>query len=118
MLAWDVATVLAVLGAIGAALRWFLGWLDGRATKKHARAIELENLRHSHAKAIEDEKTSLALRIETMQTVFLDALKKIQADADAKLDRHRTEHLADTKLFAQTLAAQGRSKESSAPSSR
>lgn len=102
MQTWDIATLLAVLGAVGGGLRWFFGWLDRRAENKR-----------KHEKELEAAKAALLDRSETMQRAFLDALRKIQTDADEKYERHRAEHLADTKLFAATLAARERKRDPS-----
>lgn len=126
---WHIAALFTALGLVGGGLRWFFGWLDGRARVRHERALELEQkrqddaieleaTRHKHAQEIETAKATLATRIETMQNVFLDALRKIQADADEKYERHRAEHLADAKLFAATLAAKERKRDTESPSSR
>lgn len=91
---WDIAALLGILGAVGGGLRWFFGWLDRRAEDKHRRAMELESA-----------KAALATRVEAIEDKYL-----------AVIERHRTEHLADTKLFATTLAALKRTK-SDPPSS-
>ncbi len=65
-------------------------------------------------------------RIREMQAEFLKALQDLQvrheqerAGLQDRLERHRTEHLADTKLFAEKMGEVARLlRQSSPPSSR
>lgn len=102
---WHVAALLATLTAVGGGLRWFFGWLDRRAETRHKRALELEEAKANHALAIEKARLEVATKLEALAKTFLEVN-----------ERHRNEHLADTKLFATTVAALKRSK-SEPPSS-
>lgn len=86
---WHIAALLGVLTAVGGGLRWFFGWLDGRARIRHERALELEDKRLENAKEIEADKAALALRIEKMQENFLNAeqalLQRLDDEREARL---------------------------------
>ncbi len=74
-----LAAALPVLGLIGGGIRWLLTWYLNRT--------------EAHDKAMAD-------RFEKMQTLFMTELEKLETEKE----RHRTEHLIDTKTYAASLA--------------
>lgn len=70
-----------------------MAWAERQAKDRRAHEAKL-------AQAREDWETALTTRLETMQSAFLQALQ----ERDQKLERHRTEHLEDTRRYASTLA--------------
>lgn len=107
-MSWEpIAAMIATgLGMIGGGVRWILTWYLSRK---------------------EAHELLMAQRFQTMQDRFLAALEarelanEKERDADReKLERHRTEHLSDTKAYAQSLAEVTRllqRRESSRPGS-
>ncbi len=102
---WHVAALLGTLTAVGGGLRWFFGWLDRRAQAKREHEEKLQRTQHEH-------ETAIVAAIEKLESKFADALKEARAESE----RHRTEHLADARLFAQTLASMQRAKDSQSSS--
>lgn len=80
-MSWEaiLAAAATVLGMIGAGIRWVLTWYLSRK---------------------EAHDLLMAARFQGMQDRFLLALE----ENDSKLERHRIEHLTDTKAYAQSLA--------------
>lgn len=87
------ATVMAVLGLLGAGVRYWMAWAERLADRRRAHELALAQER-------QEWEDSLTTRLEAMQAGFLEAL----TERDAKLDRHRSEHLDDTRKYASTLA--------------
>jgi hypothetical protein len=84
---------MAVLATVGAGLRYWMSWTERQADKRREHETKMAQDR-------EEWETTLTARLEAMQTTFLGALQ----ERDAKLERHRTEHLDDTRRYAATLA--------------
>ena len=63
-----------------------------------------EERRRGHEKQLarerEEWEDSLTKRLEQMEDKFIEAL----TERDAKLERHRIQHLEDTRKYADTLA--------------
>lgn len=87
------ATVMAVLGLLGAGVRYWMAWAERQADRRRSHELALAQER-------EEWETALTARLEAMQTTFLAALEA----RDQKLERHRSEHLDDTRRYAATLA--------------
>lgn len=78
------ATVMAVMGLLGAGVRYWMAWAERQADRRRAHEAQLAQER-------EEWETALTARLEAMQGTFLAALE----ERDSKLDRHRSEHLED-----------------------
>lgn len=87
------ATVMAVLGLLGAGVRYWMAWAERQADRRKAHEREMASER-------QEWEESLTARLEAMQAGFLAAL----SERDEKLERHRAQHLGDAVRFADTMA--------------
>lgn len=103
-----VAEVLAaaapILAGIGVGIRWLLTWYLGR---------------------LEAHDNAMVSRFEKMQTSFVDESRALRNQCNAerladeeKLERHRTEHLADVKAASTVVTEAMRILQKLPPSQR